>query len=244
MNAGRHLDFLIQQWPFNPEEPSVRLVKGNDGRDLIQMRVDLGILQMETCGRPDGECPEGFPTLLDLLSYREVRDPDFVMSEELCYEVDREFVQYYHRRMAWLRLRRFAEAVADADHTLALMDMCRDHSPCDDWTLQHEQHRALVLYQRAEAAALSALEDDSPQRALDALEDGLNRIADNFVDMGWDNEYESDEMVQRLLYLQEQIRDDFHIGKTLKDQLAEAIAQEQYELAARLRDQLARGDNA
>ncbi|RMF44775.1 MAG: DNA helicase UvrBC [Planctomycetota bacterium] len=244
MSAGRHLDFLLQEWPYDPDEAVVRLVKGRDGRDLLQMRVDLGVLQMETSGRPDGARPEGYPTLLDWLSQREVEDPDFEFDDDLCYEIEREFMQFYHRRMAWLRLQRYEQAMRDADHTLALMDLCRDHSPCEEWTMQHEQHRALVLFQRAQAAALHAIEQSLPQVAIREIDDALLRIAENYADMGWESEYESDELVDRLKHLRETIRNDFQIGKTLEDQLAEAVAREQYELAAKLRDEMARRENA
>ncbi len=46
----------------------------------------------------------------------------FELDPARCMEIDREFVQFFHRRVAWLALREFDRAVADADHTLALMD--------------------------------------------------------------------------------------------------------------------------
>ncbi len=244
MSAGRHLDFLLHEWPYDPEGPVVRLVKGRDGRDLLQMRVDLGILQMETVGRPDGAMPEGYPSLLDWLSQREVEDPEFEFDDDLCFEIEREFMQFYHRRMAWLRLQRYEQAIRDADHTLALMDLCRDHAPCEEWTMQHEQHRALVLFQRAQAAALEAVEQSRPHEAIREIDHALEGIAENYADLGWESEYESDELVLRLKHLRETIQSDFKIGKTLEDRLADAVAKEQYELAAKLRDEMARRENA
>ena len=32
-------------------------------------------------------------------------------------------MQYYHRRICWLRLQYYQRAVMDADHTLRLMDL-------------------------------------------------------------------------------------------------------------------------
>ena len=43
----------------------------------------------------------------------------------------------------------------------------------------------------------------------------------------------------RLVELRESVREKFEVGRTLQEQLGDAIASEQYELAARLRDQLA-----
>jgi hypothetical protein len=64
MGSSKGLDELLREWKFDPHSLSVRLVKGSDGRDVIQMRVDLGVLQMETQGRPDGDMVEGHPTYL------------------------------------------------------------------------------------------------------------------------------------------------------------------------------------
>lgn len=232
------LDNLLNDWPYEPESLCARLIKASDGRDLIQLRIDLGILQLETLGRPDGQHPQGHDTLLACLCKQEAEDPDFELDEATCLEIDREFVQFYHRRVAWLRLQRFERAIQDADHTLALMDFCREHSPCEEWTLQHEQHRAFVLFHRTQAAALQAIEEQAPEDAVEAISDGLDLIEENFVEMGWEEHFDSDELVERLVELRESLRSDFSIEKTLNEQLADAVASEQYELAARLRDQM------
>lgn len=240
MNSGKHLDFLLQQWPFDPDTLCVRLLKGCDGRDLIQLRVDLGILQLETTGRPDGKKPEGFDTYLDWLCHEELQNPDFELDEDACTEIDREFIQFYHRRIAWLRLQYFHRAIQDADHTLALMDFCRDHSPDEQWTLRHEQHRAFVIFHRTQAAALAAIEEQTAEAAIIEISDGLELIRESFCEMGWDDQYEADELVQRLMQLRDSLREEYSVGKTLHERLEEAVASEQYELAARLRDELTR----
>ncbi len=238
MNSGKNLDFILKNWSYDADNICVRLVKGCDGRDLIQVRVDLGILQLETTGRPDGLKPEGFDTLLECLCHDELEDPDFELDDDTCMEIDREFVQYYHRRIAWLRLQYFDRAIQDADHTLALMDFCREHSPDEDWTLRHEQHRAFVIFHRTQAAALGAMEDQNAERAVDEIAAGLDQIRENFSEMGWDEHFESDELVQRLVQFRDSLRDDYSIS--LREQLDEAVAAEQYELAARLRDEITR----
>ena len=56
---------IIAGWDFNPDELQVRMITALDGSAKIQMRIDLGLLQMELAGRPDGERPHGFESLLD-----------------------------------------------------------------------------------------------------------------------------------------------------------------------------------
>jgi hypothetical protein len=240
MKFDKHLDGLLRDWVFDPQNLSVRLVKGDDGRDVIQMRVDLGILQLETKGRPDGSRPNGANTFLEAMLEKERESSEFVMSEQECFEADREFVQFYHRRISWLRLQHYHRAAADADHTLALMDLCRDHSPDEEWTLSHEQYRPFVLFHRTQASALAALEESGPEQAVVEINEGLEVMREVFVEHEAEDQFEEDEMVVRLIQLRESLREEYSVGRTLKERLAEAVATEQYELAARLRDELAR----
>jgi len=237
----KNIDSLLRQWPYEPGEISVRLVRGNDGRSVLQMRLDMGLLQLETTNRPDGEHPGGADTYYDFLLAMNVQQgDDFVLTDEQCGEVDREFVQYYQRRLCWLALREFRNAIIDADHSLTLMDFVRRCSPSDDWTTSHEQYRTFILFHRTQAAALAELEDSGPEAAIEELNRGLERIRQVFIANETIEEMDEDDLVQRLNELRETLRDHYSVGKTLREQLAEAVAAEQYELAAELRDQLAK----
>lgn len=235
-----HLDDLLSKWAFDPSTLNVRLIKGKDGRDVIQMRVDMGVLQLETTGRPDGSQFEEYETYLDRLQQESLDDPDRQLSESECSEVDREFMQYYHRRICWLRLQYYHRAVMDADHTLRLMDLSDRMSPDEDWTNAHEQYRPFVLFHRTQAEALGELEENTAEEAVQAINAGLQRIREFFIKHDAEEHYEDDELVVRLVDLRESLRNEYAVGQTLKEQLAEAVAQEQYELAAQLRDELTR----
>jgi len=45
--------------------------------------------------------------------------------------------------------------------------------------------------------------------------------------------------VTQLVELRERLRKEFEVGRTLQEQLNDAVEAEQYELAARLRDEIA-----
>lgn len=240
MENPQHLDGILHDWPFDPSAVSVRIVNGDDDREVIQMRIEMGVLQLETSGRPDGVIQEGHDTYFAYLrNLKEESDDDFVLTEEQCFECDREFVQFYHRRICWLALQQYEFAVLDADHSLALMDFCRDHSPEEEWTLSHEQYRPFVMYHRIQANALAHVETDSPERAVESINRGLDKLREVFDEHDAEDQFEDDELVQRLIELRETLRSQFDVGKTLQEQLADAVAQEHYELAAKLRDQLA-----
>ena len=95
-----------------------------------------------------------------------------MMTSHQCSEADREFIQFYHRRVAWLALRRYDKAILDADHTLALMDFIHRHGLEDEYIASHEQFRGPVLFHRTQAATALALERRRPEEAVHALREG------------------------------------------------------------------------
>jgi hypothetical protein len=241
MSSDHDLDNILRGWPFRPGVISTRLVRAGDGRQVLQMRIEMGVLQMEMVGRPDGERPDDKATYLDLVKREALAEGDaFVLSPAQCVELDRESLQYYHRRICCLASRQFARAAADADHTLALMDFISRHSPDPEWSSSHERYRPFVLFQRAQAFAMVALERSGPEAAIEAIRVGLEQMQSLFVKLGLEDQFDGDALVSQLVELKESLRQEYHVGKTLAEQLAEAVANEQYEHAARLRDEIAR----
>lgn len=220
------------------------MVEGSDGRQVIQLRLDLGLLQMEKLGRPDGTRPQGFGTYLECLKNRarqcEHTGREFELSEENAEECDRELIQFYHRRICWLALENFARAVADADHTLALMDFIRDHSEDDDYIQSREQYRGFVLFQRTQASAALHLEREDPEGAIDEIRNGIEVLEELHGPLEYEEDGISAPMTVHLQGMELAIREKHKIGETLQEQLAKAVANEQYEKAAELRDALRR----
>lgn len=241
--ARRHdIDRILKEWPYEPGEISARIVRATDGREVLQMRVEMGVLQLETTGRPDGIRPNEAATYFDYLKGLAARaGDDFELTTEQCVEADREFMQYYHRRVCWLALREFRRATADADHTLAFMDFVRDHSPDEQWTLSHEQYRPFVMFHRTQAATLAILEESGPDEALRTIDVGLDTFRTLFSEYEAEEQFEDDELVHRLFELRDTLREQYDIKPSLSEQLASAVAAEQYELAAKIRDEMARG---
>lgn len=247
----RDLDDVIQGWPYDPEPGEVlaREVRARDARSVLQIRIELGVLQLEVGGRPDGTRPHGFATYLDYLRYCAAsrgqapggKSPPWTMSRHHCTEADREFIQFYHRRMAWLSLRRYDKAIQDADHTLALMDFVCRHGIDEDYIASHEQFRGLVHFHRTQALAALALERHRPEEAIDALHEGVERLS-NHQRIWWEERDSSESpnpsLIEQLRLLEQEIRKNFAVEKTLREQLDEAVAAEDYEKAARLRDMI------
>ncbi len=239
------IDSALKGWEHKPNILQARIVTARDGRDVLQMRLDLGILQMELTDRPDGSRPHGFPTYFDFLKSKskasKLAGREFKINEDQAQEADREFMQFYQRRICWLALAEYGRAVTDADHTLAFMDFVRDHSPSESYTQAHEQYRGFVLFHRAQAEAAALAQEDDPEGAVNALRRGAEKIR-AFLSTQDDEEGEIEDednpMLTQLAVLETEIRERHGVKETLEEQLAKAVEQEDYEKAARLRDSI------
>lgn len=247
----RDIDDALMGWPFDPDPGEVvaREVRARDGRSLLQVRIELGILQLEVEGRPDGGKPHGFVSYLDYLRHRAAsrglapggKAPSWTMTTEHAAEVDREFIQYYHRRVAWLALQRYERALRDSDHTLALMDFINRHSTDEEYTQKHDRFRGLVMFHRTQALAAMSIERRKPDEAIDAVREGLDRLLSHQI--AWAEQHDGEEVINQPLIdqlrdIESEIRKNYAVEKTLKEQLDEAVAHEDYERAARLRDMI------
>jgi cysteinyl-tRNA synthetase len=128
----------------------------------------------------------------------------------------------------------------DADHTLHLMDLSEKMSPDEEWTGSHEQYRPFVLFHRTQAHALGKLEEETAEEAVQAINSGLETMRQFFLKHDAEEHFDGDELVVRLIELRESLRTEYAVGQTLKERLADAVAHEQYELAAQIRDELTR----
>src|SRR5262249_57787132 len=96
---------LLEHWAYKPGQVVVRKFKGKDGKEKIQLRVDLGLLQMNACGRPDGKQPCGHESLLEHFESRLQKhraehgdsDDGFKLTPEDCARLQQEAIQYHHR---------------------------------------------------------------------------------------------------------------------------------------------------
>ena len=98
---------------------AARLVCGADGQEFVQLRVDLGILQMYLIGRPDGERCHGLPTAVDLIRH-ELRRSRQVAAESW-HALERELQQFQYRRLALAALAEGALAANDAPAAVRLV---------------------------------------------------------------------------------------------------------------------------
>lgn len=241
------LSELLRDWPHEPGQINVRLIRAGDGEEKIQMRVDLGILQMEVTGRPDGLRPNGMDSLLE---YYEAQLDDhvaatgepegFSLSHDDCRSLREEAALYYHRYVSMLVLGEFQGVVRDTSRNLRAIDFIRDFAEHDDDREMLEQFRAYVTMMRSRAIASQAVADNEGNAALLALDDGIAAVKGVYDGWGRVEEAEGSAEVQLLKGMRDELVKKLpaSLKAELRERLREAIEQENYELAAILRDEL------
>lgn len=246
--VDRDISELLADWPYKAGQVVARRLKGKDGLEKIQLRVDLGVLQMNAEGRPDGKKPFGHPSLLEYhqsrlykyLAEHEGSDDGFGLTPEECAKLQIEMLQYHHRYICFLELEDFASVIRDAERNLALFDFVASHVKSEEaaWSLLQFAPQCLMMHTRA--SACQALKHDDYDLAIRSAEEGIERIRAFFQEGPRPELAEQSREVESLQNWVEEIRMRRPLTKRekLERTLREAVRTEDYELAARLRDQL------
>jgi hypothetical protein len=245
---------ILEGWDYDPEDVGVRVIQGDDGREKIQFRIDMGLLQMEVAGRPDGQRPNGCPSWLDYLEQKQ-REHDesgpntipFEIGEEESSQLWREALQYYHRYMSFWHLKRYDLCALDTARNLRLFDFVRSHASEDRIKVYFDRWRPYVLMIHTRAVATPMVEKKQYAEALKKIEWGIDAIRDFLEDYSQtDRSDECHELAnleqwREELVLKKERADDRQprsAEQILRQKLKEAVEAERFEEAARLRDEI------
>jgi len=189
MSVNRDIGEIMSSWEHKPNVITVRKIIGDDGKEKIQIRVALGILQMEVNGRPDGKTPYGKESLLDY--YQSLTELDrttegFAMTEQDMKELSTEIIQYYHRRICFFILKDYVLAKMDAEHNIQLMDFIKTYCADKDYVQSHEQFRPFVIMEMTRAASLECLNNGDHAGAMTYIGDAIDVIENFYREYGVD----------------------------------------------------------
>lgn len=237
---------ILAGWDHDPDDFQVRIIVGLDGREKLQMRLDLGILQMELEGRPDGIRPFESDSLLE---YHEARarelgpdSPSYALEASDCEELMREGIQFYHRYVALFHLGRFDLVARDTDRNLRLFGFVRSHAVRERDRMAFDQYRPYVTMMRGRALAHEAIDRGDHRTALDRLDEAITAIKSFLRESHQLDQMKTSQELALLRELRREIDRERRSDpvERLDDQLGHAIAREDYEEAARIRDQIQR----
>lgn len=240
------ISHLLEHWSYEPGQVVVRRFKGKDGVDKIQLRVDLGILQMNAEGRPDGKHPFGHESLFEhhqaqLDKYRATHDGDdegFKLYAEDIGKMQQEAIQYHHRYICLFQIEDFAGVVRDTSRNLQVFDFVAKYADSDEiaWSLQ--QFRPQLLMMRVRAKGALALKNDDYPKAIDLISHAIDEIREFYVEHSRQELAEHSGEIQSLeTWLQEvEAKRPLTEMEKLQNELEEAVRSENYEKAAKVRD--------
>ena len=235
------LNDLLKEWPHEPGRLSVRKIVGNDGREKIQLRIDLGLIQMEMDGRPDGQRPHGQESLFAYhqacARTRERRGDAYVLSVDDCAELQQEGIQFYHRYISLYQISEFQAVIRDTQRNLDLLSFVSGHVENEEMAWPLEQFRPYVTMMLTRARASQALARRELTAAIREIEKGRETILALFKKADDAEDVRSPEIEFLDEWLAE-IRKKKPMTKLekLQREMERAIAVEAYERAAELRD--------
>lgn len=236
---------LLREWPYDPQN-TARIVRGEDGREILQIRTPLGLEQLELQGRPDGARPHGWESALEFHQQRLAnaraagQAADFELSAGQCAELFDEGTLYYGRYLHLFQLKRWAETVRDTARNLRLFDFVRRHAARQEDRDHLEKWRPYIVRLHAAAAALQALDEGDANQALALLQAALDQIAglDPLDDETFHFEQQRSEMALKELLAQIQRVKPVSPLERLERELRSAIELQEFERAAELRDRI------
>lgn len=249
------LDELVEGWDCPPGELRARAVVGRDGRELLQLRIDLGVMQMIAEGRPDGERYHGFPTARAYIEH-ELCVGGEQLSAVDWQELERELLQTNYRRMAYSAVaeealqgsadegarRYIRSALRDIEECLADLQMIKQHGPGPE---EYPALEPTLVFDRARLAAQLQIVEGQFEDAIEQAEAGANALEELLKALGYEDEQRADDPGLRYLRgLGTQLRREYGISQTLHEQLAAAIENEDFETAAEIRDEMRRRQRA
>lgn len=237
---------ILKNWDYNADDLNVRIINGVDGQPKLQMRLDLGLLQLELDGRPDGQRPhrcDSYLTFYEKKAERHAeskREKPFRLSPLDCLKLQQEAIQYYHRYLALMKLKDYPRVVRDTSRNLRVFDLVAKFADNEEIAWSFEQYRAYVIMMNTRAHVSICLEKKEFDSALQFIADGIEKLKNfyqTYAERLDNNDYELEFLQQ---WAQEIIaKRPLSLGERLHQELAEAVRIENYEKAALLRDQIA-----
>ncbi len=201
--------------------------------------------------------PHGFPSLLEYYEAQiENEEPpefsdseakgdkfgfdEFALDGEACRALREEAAQFYHRYIALLVLEDYDRVVRDTTRNLRVLDLCSKHAQNEDDRALLEQFRPYITMMRARGLASQAMKDNEPKAAIHALDEGLDALRMYFSDAGKPQMFATSSEAEMLRGMRDSLVPKLPISQKteIRQRLAKVIEQENYELAAILRDEL------
>ena len=232
---------ILKAWKYGDGD-HVRRVTTAGGDEVLQVRLPLGIEQYEFNGRPDGLRPHGEESWFHHYLNQAGKKPwNLELDEDDFQNLKEECLLYYYRYLLFFQLGEYDHCSRDTLRNIKVLDFASAHFPSELCT-SLEQYRPYILRMHCMSEALGTIESGGDiSEALQVLSEGIATI-ENLPEMGRNKIFHLER--QNSLRAAEELRQQLlkmlppDPLSDIRKKLAEAIEDEDYEEAARLRDSL------
>ncbi len=245
MSAPLDLSELLRSWPYDPDN-NLRIVQADDGREVLQVRLPLGLEQLEMEGRPDGLRPHGRDSALDhqlaclAQAKAEGKLSSFKVDAENCEELFNEGTLYYLRYLHCFQLKRWKITARDTARNLKLFDFLHRYAEREEDRENLEKWRPYVVRMNAVARAMIELENNDYAQAITIVREAAQTI-ESLPEMAEETfKFERNRSLTALRELAVQIEKTRPLSELerLEKELRRAIDKQEFEHAAGLRDRI------
>jgi hypothetical protein len=236
---------ILASWEYDPEN-LIRIIKADNGREVLQVRQPLGIEQYELDGRPDGSRPDGEESFLELYLHKRENykvehgtTDGFKLSKEDFLRLQNEGILYYYRYLILFQTGDFDRAARDTDHNLQLCVIVEKHVADDKLKKEILQYRPYILRINAISKAMLSLQRHLKEAATQILQSAIDLLQKMPTIETPAFQFEKLRSLHSLRSTLKQIlkQKESPVDK-LKTELTRAVADENYEQAAMLRDRI------
>ena len=236
---------ILESWEYDPDN-AVRIVKADDGREVLQIRQPLGIEQYELEGRPDRIRPQNRECYLDIYNdkikqYKQAchTDDGFELAHDDVLLLQNEAIIYYYRYLILFQMGDFERTVKDTGHNLETCDLVEKYAEKESDKREICQYKPYILRINAISKAMISLNQQLKSVATQILESTIEMIQNMPTIETPAFKFEKLRSLHSLKATLKQI-----VGKQvtqldkLENELNKAVEAENYEKAAELRDEI------
>lgn len=240
------LTHVFQDWPYDADN-TTRIVQAHDGREVLQVRLPLGLEQYELRGRPDGARPFGCGSVLEhlesqIVEYRALHGTDvgYELSRSECEMLQDEAILFYYRYLLLFQRNDFERVAQDTEHNLRICKILEQFCTIVELREPVVQYKPYIVRLHAMARAMIAMRAHRIAEAARLIRNAIDHI-EAMDDL--DSPAFQFERIRSVNYLKTAIGQliDTDVDTEdveLENRLEQAVVREDYELAAELRDRI------
>ncbi|MEW5816930.1 MAG: UvrB/UvrC motif-containing protein [Spirochaetota bacterium] len=237
------INYLLRNWEYDPDN-NIRIITSDDGHEVMQVRLPLGIEQYELDGRPDGRKLFGKETVLDELNSRldkyildHGNDTGFIINHNDFLLLQNEGIFFYYRYLQLFQLGDFNRTARDTEHNLKICEFVEKYCKEESDSKSILQYKPYILRMNAISNAMLSLQKNVKIMAQQILEAAIMQIK-KMPEI--DTPAFQLEKVRSINYLKSALKQVMENKispiEQLQVELEKAVEAEEYEKAAEIRD--------